>query len=151
MSLETTSIEAPVLFLPVFGAAVNFESVILIPFWASDASLVRMRSRELRLWWSDGVHKREVNDRGEMNRRSHESADIHAHESEERRDVDKRARVEYVLVHRLRQRDAETSITVETYSDKFRNREYTVEKVRTTCWRRESVNEQSKSPASNGK
>jgi len=47
LSLETASIEAPELSLPVFGAAVNFERVILIPFWASDASLVRMRSREL--------------------------------------------------------------------------------------------------------
>ena len=63
-----------------------------------------------------------------MDIRSHESANIYAHESEERRDVDKRARVEYVLVHGLRQQDADTSITVETYSDKIRNREYTVEK-----------------------
>ena len=127
LSLLTTSIEGPELSLPVFGAAVNFERVILIPFWASDASLVRMRSRELSLWWSDGIHKREVKDGGEMDRRSHESTDIHAHESEERRDVDKRARVEYILVHGLRQQDADTSITVETYGDKFRNREYTVE------------------------
>ena len=49
LSPETMSVEAPVLSLLGFGAAENFESVILTPFWASEASLVRMRSRELSL------------------------------------------------------------------------------------------------------
>ena len=103
LSLGTMSIEVLVLLLTGFGAAVNFERVILTPFWESEASLVRMWSRELSLWWSDGVRKIEVMDGGGMDRHSHERADIHAHESEERRDVDKRSRVEYVLVYGHRQ------------------------------------------------
>jgi hypothetical protein len=46
---------------------------------------------------SDGVKEK----RG-MDRHSHERADIHAHEHEEKRDIDERARVEYVLVHGFR-------------------------------------------------
>jgi hypothetical protein len=64
-----------------------------------------------------------------MDRHSHERADIQAHENEERRDKDKCARPEYVLVHGLRQQDGDTSITGETYGDKVGNRDYTVEKL----------------------
>ena len=88
-----------------------------------------MRSRELSLWWCEGVRKRGVKEKGGMDRHSHERADIHADENEERRGIDKRARVEYVLVHELRQQDGDTSITRETYSDKVYNRDYTVEKL----------------------
>ena len=106
-SPETMSVEAPVLSLLGFGAAENFGSVILIPFWASEASLVRMRSRELSLWWSGGIRKRksEVKNRRGMDRHSHERAGIYVHEREERNDIDKRARVECILVHELRQQD----------------------------------------------
>ncbi len=64
-----------------------------------------MRSRELSLWWSEGVCKRGVKDKRGMDRRRHECADIYAHENEEKRDIDERARVECVLVHRHRQQD----------------------------------------------
>jgi hypothetical protein len=152
LSPETMSVEAPVLSLLGFGAAENFESVILIPFWASEASLVRMRSRELSLWWSGGIRKRksEVKNRRGMNGHSHERAGIHAHECEERNYIDKCARVECILVHELRQQDGDTSITVGTYSDKVCNRNYAVEKLGQCVGDGALVNEQSKRPASNG-
>lgn len=105
LSTKTLSVEASELSPPRFGAAVNFGRVILSPFLQSESNLVRMRSRELSLWWREGVRKRGVKEKGGMDRHSHECADIHAHETEEKRDIDKRARVEYVLVHGLRQQD----------------------------------------------
>jgi hypothetical protein len=104
LSTKTLSVEGPVTVLstPRFGAAVNFGRVILSPFLRSESSLVRMPSRELSLWWCERVRKRGVKEKGGMDRHSHERADIHAHENEEKRDIDKRASVEYVLVHGLR-------------------------------------------------
>jgi hypothetical protein len=104
------SVESPVPVLspPGFGAAVNFGRVILSPFLLSESSLVRMPSRELSLWWREGVRKREVKEKGGMDRHSHERADINVHENEEKGDIDKRARVEYVLLHGLRQQDGDT-------------------------------------------
>jgi len=61
--------------------------------------------------WSEGVCKRGVKDKGGMDRHRHERADIHAHENEEKRAIDERARVERVLVHGVRQQDGDTSIT----------------------------------------
>ena len=44
MTPATMSFVVPILFLPECGLDVNLETVIMIPFLASEASLVRMRS-----------------------------------------------------------------------------------------------------------
>ena len=55
----TASVIISLVFPPGFESGVNFRvgMVIMIPFWASAASLVRMRSRELSLRRSNGVHQ----------------------------------------------------------------------------------------------